>query len=1176
MKLLELQIEQYGHYSDRQLTFAADGLSVVYGPNEAGKSTLLELIRDVLFGFPHRSAYAFSTHNGELAATALISLANGERLRFRRRKGRKNTVQGLNETTHEEIDETGLNQCLSQASGELFRHVFGFSLTELSAGEESLKHAKLNEALFGAGLGSLTSFQAVLDSLNDEHEALYRPNSQAKKSINELLRRSKDQAKALRGATVTPQRYRQHQKELAEHEAAAEQLAEQLATLSTEQRCLEQLRQAVPLWQQLTTAREELTTIDLPATVTLKMAQQFDAREQQLAQLAEEIAEHEKVLTEKQLAIEALHLEPEVVAHQGEIRRLLQDIGQVKSCRRDIPRCEQQAHAARGRAAELLAELNPQWKLDKLDRFAVGLAQRQAIEQMAEEQQALAARGQELAAGRPQLARLHQQTIARLERLDEIPAQPQLASLLEQANTYQVTAQRRAALREETDARVAEAQRLEHELTSPLGFAATACDRLPVPLARTVSEFRQRLERLEQASQRQAQKLATLEQACQQDEHELALLEKTESPIDPADLQAARAERDELWQLIQTEFIHGQPVSPEQWARWLEKTDRSAAEVYQQHVTQADRLADDRYARAKASTRRERLVAQIALQQDHLETERQETERLATELAAEQQAWRELWQACPFEPLSPTAMLDWLHLHEQYRQLCQAIAADGRRLDQWSAELAQFEQQLAQAAPGEGLSVAARLAAATELVDRDRQAQRDRLEYQTDLADQARQLAELDEQVELVQQAQHDWQRRWQQQLADQGFPSQWDVELTISMLTGLERVRQAVAEADQLEARIETMQSSIAHFTSAAQTLSKAVAAELSDLPPEDVVTRLDQRLTNAHQAAEAQRGLVEGVQQAHTWLDKKRQQQQELQTQQQQTLAGAQAESVAQFRQLAAMAARRDELQDQAQALARQVNVLAGATPVDEFHVQLKSTTLENVEQQIQAVEVELVQTNARSRQAVEQVALARNDWQQLEQESEARRLAAQLSGTRAELAEVVDHWAPLKLGQAMLRRAIKRFEREHQPEMLQETTRLFRQMTDGRYVHLERRIDEQGTLLAHEQNGVVKSPDQLSRGAREQLYLAIRLAYVLHYCRRSEPLPLVMDDVLVNFDQDRRRATLAVLAEIAAQVQVVLLTCHEEMVQLAEAVVPGLAPTTLVSSDAESQRAIQPLAK
>lgn len=94
----------------------------------------------------------------------------------------------------------------------------------------------------------------------------------------------------------------------------------------------------------------------------------------------------------------------------------------------------------------------------------------------------------------------------------------------------------------------------------------------------------------------------------------------------------------------------------------------------------------------------------------------------------------------------------------------------------------------------------------------------------------------------------------------------------------------------------------------------------------------------------------------------------------------------------------------------------------------------------------------------------------------------------------------------------------------------------------------------------DGQLKEPHQLSTGTREQLYLAIRLAYVLHYCREAEPLPIVMDDVLVNFDDSRAAKTLQTLLGISQDVQIILLTCHRNTVDLVASLLPQLEPITL----------------
>ena len=112
--------------------------------------------------------------------------------------------------------------------------------------------------------------------------------------------------------------------------------------------------------------------------------------------------------------------------------------------------------------------------------------------------------------------------------------------------------------------------------------------------------------------------------------------------------------------------------------------------------------------------------------------------------------------------------------------------------------------------------------------------------------------------------------------------------------------------------------------------------------------------------------------------------------------------------------------------------------------------------------------------------------------------------------------------------------------------------------------RKLDDKGTLLIEQKGGDLKEPSSLSTGTREQLYLAIRLAFVMHYCRDSEPLPLVMDDVLVNFDDRRARQTLDVLIERSREVQILFLTCHRHVTELVHEALPGIEPILLSQGD------------
>ena len=204
MKLRELEIEHFGIFSGQTLEFDP-GFSLVFGPNEAGKSTLLQLIRELLFGFkPLRNPYAFDDHAGDMAASAACNMADGAHLRFRRRKGTKSEVVGSVEPSGRDIDAAALSGLLGGASKELYEQVFGFSLRELTEADESLKRANLTEALYGGGLGGLANFQKVQAELQAESEGLFTPRGRSKQLIHKLLGEIKEQAKELKNQTVKP------------------------------------------------------------------------------------------------------------------------------------------------------------------------------------------------------------------------------------------------------------------------------------------------------------------------------------------------------------------------------------------------------------------------------------------------------------------------------------------------------------------------------------------------------------------------------------------------------------------------------------------------------------------------------------------------------------------------------------------------------------------------------------------------------------------------------------------------------------------------------------------------------------------------------------------------------------------------------------------------------------
>jgi len=101
-----------------------------------------------------------------------------------------------------------------------------------------------------------------------------------------------------------------------------------------------------------------------------------------------------------------------------------------------------------------------------------------------------------------------------------------------------------------------------------------------------------------------------------------------------------------------------------------------------------------------------------------------------------------------------------------------------------------------------------------------------------------------------------------------------------------------------------------------------------------------------------------------------------------------------------------------------------------------------------------------------------------------------------------------------------------------------------------------EDRQILKAVRANGERLTMEELSTGRRDQLFLALRLAAIEGHIEKGEPLPIIIDDILIQFDDAAAAATFKVLADLSQRTQVLFLTHHEHLLEVAEAAVGSAA--------------------
>nr|MBP9004414.1 hypothetical protein [Candidatus Hydrogenedentota bacterium] len=158
---------------------------------------------------------------------------------------------------------------------------------------------------------------------------------------------------------------------------------------------------------------------------------------------------------------------------------------------------------------------------------------------------------------------------------------------------------------------------------------------------------------------------------------------------------------------------------------------------------------------------------------------------------------------------------------------------------------------------------------------------------------------------------------------------------------------------------------------------------------------------------------------------------------------------------------------------------------------------------------------------------------------------RIQEDITWTRHQLTQLENEQAALALALATLEEAALQRHRRIAPGLSRNASRFLERITGG--AHTEVRVGPDLSLsLRSTQDG---SEAFLSKGALDQLYLALRLALVQRLSRNGERLPMLLDDPFANYDDTRLRAALELLREMGQEYQVLLFTCREDTARQAE---------------------------
>jgi|GEM_PF-2005527 len=1158
MRFESLILERFGVFEDAALEFGdGSGLHVIYGANEAGKSTALAAMSDLLFGIDERTPFNFRFEYGKLRIGAKIVNSKGERLGFKRRKARSGTLVSLSqqETT---LPDAVLAPFLGGADRDQFHLMFGLDQKRLRSGGEQMLNPQgdFAQALFAAGTG-LESVNSILSELGQELKQLGSlADRRLKGEIWAAIDRFTGAISTKKTDMIAPDHY--HTATKARDEATSQRLAidEQLKTLRARRNFLERGRRVAPALAALKTLRREISNYDVNPDLPENFAEKFKKADDEARSAAEAVARNVaemKKLTEK---IESLPSAGLIVGFEGTINTLCERLGSYLVSEADLPKLARRIIESDEQIQSTLRALavsdNPATVEAILPSKITVARVRELIKNGAVTCSALTTAQSDDEDAKAALADAE----AALKNLPTDVEVAEPVELLAQATKLgDVTRSLALAKTDSNTANVALSEALGRlGLWSGTGNELAT---LPVPDAAAVNRSEVSLAAMLQNIDALGKKIEETRRESLQIEADLAgLAAAGEVPSSKA-IRDARDEREGHWRQIRTKLLQPIEVSPEPPA------DRAYPDFvgsYETSVRHADELVDRREAEAQrvaqftALTANQNKIAKILVELDSQRNAcQQEIQRMDSE-------WRELWKETGVIVKPPAEMAKWLiRRDEVIRLLSEARKAAGK-LDeaQTAAETAyklleKASQLLALEKPAQELrelDVQLRqILSKLQMAATEKAAARTKVKAVHERALKTRNI------VERAAAAEEKWRAAWQEAvIALQLAPTAGTAEAEAA-LAAWDTIAVPLTKRKEDRRRHKGLNEDIAHFRADVATLlSQLGKTTVAAAPIEKTVRDLKAELDAAKSVCQENTDLKNRVDDLQMALDK---------SIEQQRLASFAIDGMRRTHgllpdvdvyDLARRSTLRRSLQTQIEDRIKELAKTGDALDEATLQSEVDSLPPDQANAELAAIQEEEGLLISKIQAFVKAETDAEHNLVTLGAKKGAATADQEARNAALAAAGHIERRLRLDIARRLLERSVRRYQDENQNPMITRASELFARIASTTANPIERiSIDYRDAArpvpVGRRQDGSECGLNGLSEATRDQLFLSLRVAAIERFCQDNEPLPFIADDLFMTSDEQRVLPLLQILAELGQTTQVIAFTHHQHVIEIAK---------------------------
>lgn len=1030
MKIQNLRLERCGGWQNLTLPLASDGLTVLYGPNETGKSTVMRFIRGVLFGFEPEDERGPGARPRRLGCAGELIVHHEEREYTIRRESDPDGRERVYVTTAGAVLDA--DQAISRLCGglsrDVFEHVFAVGLPELQQ-IASLQGADVARMVYEMSLGR--KGELVVQA--------WRRTDAARHELWDAQSRTGKLARLSSAIDAVGERL-QRQEEADAHyldlRRAQQRIGAEMEDMRSRQRGLhEQLRghEFMALvwgpWRRRQSLESELAALRPAAAFPEGGLDRLDALDSELADLRRRRRQLQDQARRIRESVDGIRIDREVDRHRAALARLAERWGEARAAESRLTAGREKLVAARKQLDAGLAQLGTGW--DE----------------------------------------------ARLERLDVSPAAGR--ELFHRAQVYRDALRNRSRRIRRYQRWSAEFQRSQSEHAATFRLDGRTFDEGREDLLKRISLLEE-VERLQAQAALRSEGVEALQEQLRSTESPRPLPPYFYSVLSLFGLAGLCLLLIGVWRAVEGLVIGSQ---------WVVGLIFALLGISGAGLTWTMKRQFDPAGDAARSLR-----GRLARAEDELADARRDLAQAAQELRLRTDAPAGRVQAGDFGRLQAGELL--------------RAARD---------ELSRFD------------------------LARERQAACERRRDQ---------LATLRGRIRDLQRAVSDARRQWCKTLKSIGLDESLQLQGSLKAWEAAQEARLHLAAWRSAQEDLTSDEGILDAFRNEVTALAGELTGRHDIGDPHACLAEWIGRLENSKAARSRLRGAQRELRACRgAWRESQRAYR-PLQRQRRALLREAGATSRDAFLERLQLHHRYLEVRRQLDTARADLAAAAQTQPelavveddLLQFDPEQNKRAIDTLRSELSDLEQDLHAAHERLGEVKHEV-----------QSREADRTAVELRFDLAQLQEEWDgavlRWSAIELVQERLEMLRSRLERDCQPETLDRASRYLRALTAGRYGRVWMPLGERRLVVDDDRQQSLRV-EQLSSGAREQLFLAIRLALIDRLREQGIELPVILDDVLVNFDQLRTEAAIDTLVEYARSGrQVVMFTCHLHLAAMCE---------------------------